>query len=68
VEGSDPQVHLRCTPPHEKRLPFPGCAGEIHFAADDVGFFIHFPRDELPNWRQMVLAVRELFDAWRTAR
>src|SRR5215831_12878194 len=56
VEGSDPQVHLRCTPPHEKRLPFPGCAGEIHFATDDLGFFIHFPRDELPNWGQMVLA------------
>jgi hypothetical protein len=63
-EGSDPQVLLHCTPPHETP-PFPGCNGTIHLVAGDLAFFIHFPRSDLPHWREIVLAVSDLFKSWQ---
>jgi hypothetical protein len=63
-QGADPQVLLRCTPPREK-VPNPSCMGEIHFVAEELGFFVRFSRDRLPEWRGIVDAVRDLFRSWK---
>jgi hypothetical protein len=63
-EGTDPQILLKCTPPHAKP-PFPSCDGRVHFAKDNLGFFLHFSRDRLTEWQEIVTAVRDLFVSWR---
>lgn len=66
-EGTDPQVLLHCTPSHSQ-LPNPSCQGNVHFVADGLGFFFFFPREALPEWREIVRAVRELFNSWKESR
>jgi len=70
MEGTDPQVLLRCrVPPHGKPevLPYPSCDGSVHFVADDLGFYLQFDRKNLPQWRAIVNAVRDLYVSWKAA-
>lgn len=62
LEGANPQALLQCNPPH-RPLPSPSCSGYIFFAGDDLAFFYRFPRNELPRWREIALAVRQLFQS-----
>ena len=62
---TDPQALIRCTPPY-LTPPNPSCSGTIHFAADDLAFFFSFPREELPHWHDIVLAVRDLYTSWKS--
>jgi hypothetical protein len=64
LEGTDPLVQLQCTPP-DQTPRFPGCSGTIHFVAEGFGFFISFSRDHVSEWRQIVFAVRDLFNSWK---
>ena len=66
AENTDPQVNLRCTPPHEAP-PDPLCSGDVHFAGDDLGFYFRFPRSELPRWREIAEAVRALIKSWKAS-
>lgn len=70
AQGSDPQVLMQCSasPRTLPTAPFPGCHGSVHVAADDLAFFVDFPPDELPHWRDAVAAVRALVGAWRVER
>lgn len=65
-EGSSLHVLLKCAPPHLK-LPFPGCEGRVHFTSEGLGFFVHFSRDRLHEWREITTAVRDLFNSWKVA-
>jgi hypothetical protein len=65
-EGSDPQALIQCTPP-SRTPPNPSCSGNIHFASDDLAFFVFFPREELPHWHDIVLAVRDLYTSWKSS-
>jgi hypothetical protein len=62
-EGTDPQVLLDCIVPDRWRV-FPECSGRIHFVADDLAFFVVFPREQVSHWRSIVLAARELYKSW----
>jgi hypothetical protein len=64
VDGSDPQLLLRCLP-ESARVANPSCTGDVYIAADKLAFFLHFSRSDLPYWREIVFAVRDLFDSWR---
>jgi hypothetical protein len=69
AENTDPQVLLHCNPDIYRPYPTsPLCAGDIYFAADELGFFVYFPRDELPHWREIVTAARDLFRSWKAAQ
>jgi len=65
IEGSDPQLQLRCTPPH--RNPDGICDGEVYFVADNIIFRLVMLRDNLPRWRENVDAVRDLLNSWTVA-
>ena len=62
-EGSDPQILLNCVVPNRWRV-FPECSGRVHFVADELAFFVVFPREEVAHWRSIVLAARELYKSW----
>jgi hypothetical protein len=62
-EGSDPQILLDCIVPDRWRV-FPACSGRVHFVADDLAFFVVFPREEVSHWHDIVLAARELYKSW----
>jgi hypothetical protein len=62
-EGSDPQILLDCVVP-DRWTFFPPCSGRVHFVADDLAFFVVFPREEVSHWRSIVLAARELYKSW----
>jgi hypothetical protein len=64
-EGADPQAIIKCTPP-SRPTPQPLCDGYVHFVADELAFFFYFPREELPHWHDIALAVRELYTTWRS--
>jgi hypothetical protein len=66
MNDTDPQALIRCTPPGRTE-PTPSCSGTIHFAADDLGFFFSFPREALPHWHDIVLAVRDLYTSWKSS-
>ncbi len=42
--------------------------GEIELIASDenLAFFVSFPREELPHWHDVVLAVRDLYTSWKS--
>jgi hypothetical protein len=63
VEGSDPQILLRCTPP-DRPSPNPICDGYVYFAADQLSFYLRLSRADVPRWRESVVAVRDLFKSW----
>jgi hypothetical protein len=63
--GTDPQALIKCTPPH-RTSPNPLCSGRFHFVADDLAFFVSFPREELSHWHDIVSAVRDLFTSWQS--
>jgi hypothetical protein len=65
-EGTDPQALIKCTPP-SRPAPQPSCDGTIHFVADELAFFFHFPREELPHWHDIALAVRDLYTLWKSS-
>lgn len=65
-EGTDPQALIKCTPP-SRPTPQPSCDGTIHFIADELAFFFYFPREELPHWHDIALAVRELYTSWKSS-
>jgi len=67
VEGSDPQILLRCTAPH-RPSPNPVCDGDVYFASDELSFHVVFPRDQVSNWRNSILAVRDLFNSWKATQ
>ena len=67
LEGSDPQIILRCTPPHKTSLN-PNCDGYVHFIADELSFYLFFALQDLPRWRESVIAVRDLFKSWAVDR
>jgi len=62
--ASERQVLIRCCP-SENRLPFPSCQGKIYVTEERLGFYIQFPRERLPQWREIQLAIRELVQSWR---
>jgi hypothetical protein len=64
MEGSDLQVLLRCIPPH-RSAPNPLCDGDIYFPGEQLSFYVVFPRDQLPNWRNSLFAARDLFNSWK---
>jgi hypothetical protein len=66
VEGTDPQVLLRCTPIEEPALNHI-CDGDVHFIADSLGFYVRISRNNLPQWLEIVLAARDLFNSWKIA-
>lgn len=69
VEGSDPQILLRCTPP-DRQIVVGGekasnvCDGYVYFLADQLSFYIVFSGEDLPRWRENAVAVRDLFRSW----
>jgi hypothetical protein len=66
TDGSDPQILLACVIP-DRWTVYPACSGRVHFVADDLAFFVVFPREELSHWHDIVLAVRELYKSWRAS-
>jgi hypothetical protein len=64
--GTDPQAIINCIPP-SRPTPQPSCSGNIHFVADELAFLFHFPREELPRWHDIALAVRELYRSWKSS-
>ena len=62
-DGTDPQAIIKCTPP-SRPTPQPSCDGYIHFVADELAFFFYFPREELPHWHDIVLAVHDFYRTW----
>ncbi len=66
VAGSDPQIHLRCTPPHLVTPYYSMCIGYVYIAPDELSFQIWFSGTDLPRWREYVFAVRDLFRTWKT--
>ena len=64
--GTDPQMLLDCVVPDRWRV-YPGCSGRVHFVADDLAFFVVFPREEVSHWHDVVLAVRDLCRSWKTS-
>lgn len=64
INGSDPQVLLDCVPPTRFAVN-PYCAGPVHFAADDLALFVVFPQEELPHWRDIIFAARDLYHSWK---
>jgi hypothetical protein len=62
-QDSDPQILLGCVVPDRWRV-FPECSGRVHFIADDLAFFVVFPREEVSHWQSIVLAARELYKSW----
>jgi hypothetical protein len=64
--GTDPQAIIDCTPP-SRPTPQPSCKGNIHFVADELAFLFAFPREELPHWHDIALAVRELYTSWKSS-
>lgn len=67
MDGSDPQVLLSCVP-ENVQLPNPGCTGDIYFEAERLALFLHIPRDQLPHWREIVSAARDLFNSWKATQ
>lgn len=66
IEGTDPQILLRCTPPH--RTPAnPLCDGYVYSVADGLSLHVDFARKDLPQWRESVLAAIGLFKSWKAA-
>lgn len=64
-EGSDPQLLLDCTSPNRFRVDRPAsCVGNVYFAADGVAFLVALPREKLPQWRDALLAARDLYESW----
>jgi hypothetical protein len=68
VEASDPQIELRCTPVHRTTAVNPLCDGTVHFATDGLGFYVRFSIRDLPRWREIAFAVRDLFKSWKDSR
>ena len=64
IEDSDPQIILRCTP-SDQQVSLPLCDGKVHFAASDLAFRVRFPKEALPQWKEIVTAVRQLFNGWK---
>lgn len=64
-EGGDPQILLRCTPPH-RASPGKVCDGYVYVEADQLSFYIVFDRDDLSKWRENVRAAQDLFRSWQT--
>ncbi len=62
--GSDPQILLDCVPPTRFGIN-PYCAGRVHLASEDLALFVVFPQEELPHWRDIILAARDLYNSWK---
>jgi hypothetical protein len=67
-EGTDPQVLMRCRLPDQSPSTSTlWCRARVHFVADDLAFNVAFPREKLSRWRDVVLAVRDLYGAWKSS-
>jgi len=51
--------------PVGKQITIPSCQGKIYLTEERLGFYIQFPRERLPQWREIQLAIRELVQSWR---
>ncbi len=65
-QGADPQALVRCTP-DAAAVAERTCLAEIFFTASGLGFYVQFPRYNLPDWLAIVRSVRDLFDSWTYA-
>lgn len=65
-EGGDPQILLDCAVPDRWRV-YPACSGRVHFAADDLAFFVVFPSEEVSHWHDVVLTARDLYRSWKVS-
>jgi hypothetical protein len=66
VEGSDPQINLRCTLPRLEKGPSGMCIGYVYITPDELSFQIWFSVSNLMHWREYVSATRDLFNNWKT--
>jgi hypothetical protein len=67
IDGTQPAVLLDCTKPGDA-IPIPLCSGDVHFAQDDLAFFILFSREDIRRWREIVMTARELILSWAVER
>lgn len=62
--GAMTQLSLRCSSDADA-VPNPSCDGNVWWPEEKLGLWIHFSKQDLPKWQEIIVAARELAYRWR---
>jgi hypothetical protein len=65
TQNAKPQLSLRCSSDVDSPPPNPSCDGNVWWPDENLGLRVNFSKQDLPHWRQIVSAARELAYRWR---